>query len=91
MSAPYERRSLAFDGKAVLVYVDAPPRIARPFLARSQGATLAAQEEGASEAEYIERIQQAAAEMGLAATLQRVNDREIVFDVKPLPKGRPNR
>jgi hypothetical protein len=86
MPAPDERQALTFNGKAVILYVDAPPRIARPFLARSEGATMAAEEEGVSETDYVERIQRAAAEMGLAATLQRLNDREIVFDVKSAPE-----
>jgi hypothetical protein len=82
MSAPYERRPITFDGKPVMLYVDAPAKLARPFLARCQGATLAAQERGVTEDEYVEVIREAASGMGLVATLTRRDDRELVFDVK---------
>ena len=85
MPAPFERRALTFDGKPVLLYVNAAPRIARPFLARCQGVTLMAQEAGLSEEAYVARLEATAAEMGLVAQLQRRNDREIVLDVTVPP------
>jgi hypothetical protein len=81
MPAPYERRAITFEGKPVLFFVDAPPRVGQPFLARCHGATLAAQDEGLTEEQYVDRIVATAREMGLAATLRRLDDREIVFDV----------
>ena len=82
MTGPYERRGLNFEGKPVLISVDAPPRIARPFLARCHGVTMAAQDRGATEDEYIQAILDAAAEMHLMASLRRRDDREIVFEVR---------
>lgn len=86
MSAPFERRAITFNDKPVLLYVSAPPRIGRPFLARCHGATLAAQDDGLTEDQYIARIRVAAAELGLLAELQRRDDHEIAFDVKLAPK-----
>jgi hypothetical protein len=85
MPAPFERRAITFDGKPVILYVSAPPSLGRPFLARCQGVTLATESEGLSEEQYVVRIQSTASEMGLAAQLQRRDDREIVFDVKVSP------
>jgi hypothetical protein len=82
MTAPYERRGLNYEGKPVLISVDAPPRIAWPFLARCHGVTMAAHDRGATEDEYVQSILEAAADMHLVATLRRRDDREIVFEVK---------
>ena len=82
MTAPYERRGLNFEGKPVLISVDAPPKIARPFLARCHGATMAAMDRGASEDEYVQSILEAAADMHLVASLRKRDDREIVFEVR---------
>jgi len=87
MPAPYERRAITFDGKPVLFFVDAPPRVGQPFLARCHGATLAAQDEGLTEEHYVQRVLTTAREMGLTASLRRLNDREIVFDVKGAARG----
>jgi hypothetical protein len=82
MPAPFERRAITFDGKPVLLYVDAPPRAAQPFLARCHGVTLEAQDAWLDEDAYLTRLVDAAREMGLAATVRRRDDREIVLDVK---------
>ena len=87
MPAPYERRAITFDGKPVMIYIDAPTGVARPFLARCAGATMAAQERGATEDEWVDVIRAAATEMRLAATVTRRDDREIVFEVRPASKG----
>ena len=86
MPAPFERRALTFEGKPVILYVAAPPRTAASFVARCHGATLAAQDERLTEDEYVARIQENAAGMGLVAVVQRRDDREIVFDVRVAPK-----
>ena len=86
MTAPFERRAITFDGKPVILFVDARPQLGRPFLARCSGATMAAQDEGLTEEQYVKRIVDVAHDMGLLATLRRRDDREIVFDVKTAPK-----
>ncbi len=86
MTAPFERRALSFDGKPVILFINASPRAGRPFMARCHGTTMAAQDEALSEDDYVARILEVAAEMGLQATLRRRDDREIVFDVAEAPK-----
>jgi hypothetical protein len=82
MPAPFERRAITYDGKPVLLYVDAPPRAAQPFLARCHGVTLAAQDAGLDEDAYVARLVETAREMGLTATVRRRDDREIALDLK---------
>jgi hypothetical protein len=80
--APFERRAIAFDGKPVVFFVDAQPRLGRPFLARCHGATLSAEEERLTEDQYVARILDTATEMGLVATVSRRDERELVFEVR---------
>jgi hypothetical protein len=85
--APFERRAITFDGKPVLLFVDATPRVAQPFLARCHGTTLAAQDAALDEDAYIARLVETAREMGLEATLRRRDDREIALDVRVAGRG----
>ena len=89
MAATHERRTLAFNGKLVLIYVSASSSAGSLVVARCRGVTMAAEEDGLGEREYIARVQRAVRELGFDVVVEMQDDRQIVLDVRRAREARP--